>query len=135
MGATQFHAPWIAIGSRDGTTRQLVPQDLSVSSSSPSNNVINGTLSSSVNFSIASGTPTGSFIVEITNDPRAADQSTQTQAAWVQDSTTAVTSGQFAGSVTTFMVAISKVAQNIRVRYVATSGTGTGYAFFTGVNG
>ncbi len=140
MAQTQYHGPWIALGSRNPATRILAPRSLSIVSStiSESWSGINGNIAASVNSGINAGsTGSGTLYVETTNDPRAADQNTASLAAWVPVVSIVASAGLLPNGSTATILPIPTPALYCRVRWVG-DGSGTGYAgyvFITGVNG
>ena len=131
----QYHSPWLALGSMEGTTRQLTPATLTTSQTAQANSAFASCLNASATFTIESGTPTGSYIVEQTNDIRAWDQQTAPSAFWNTIVSLPVTSGTFSGGGSSYLATWANGAKFTRIRWVATSGTGTGFVFVTGVTG
>lgn len=88
----------------------------------------------SVQIGILTGTPTGYFCVDVSNDPRANDPDYGANARWVEVQRVAYTAGVDASSLASSGVLVQNGWLFSRVRWVYTSGgASTGYAFICGV--
>lgn len=134
--SVQHHSVWIALGSMDGTTRVMTPASLNASASALATYTYGTCLNASATFTIETGASlVGSFVVETTNDRRAEDPQTVNSAQWSTVVSLAVSASTFSGGATNYTVTWQNGAKYTRVRWVFTSGTGTGYAFLHGVAG
>lgn len=132
--AGSYHSIWTAVGTRDGTTRVFTAGSLNANVTSAANRFVGMCPIASATFTVETGTPSGTFYIDVTNDPRAEDPN----GAWGTPQWTNVQSVVFttglSGGASSATVTWENGSAFCRVRWVNSSGTGTGFAFVTGVS-
>lgn len=132
--AISYPSIWIAVGTRNPDTRAFTATSLAANVTSDANPCIGKATMASATFMIESGTPTGTFYIDVTDDPRAADRNgAYGTPQWANVQSVTFTSG-LSNSASCAHVTWENGAAYARVRWVSSSGTGTGFAFVTGVS-
>jgi hypothetical protein len=132
--AGAYHSIWTAIGSRDTNTRLFTPGSLNANVTTAASMFVGMCPIASATFTIESGTPSGTFYVDVTDDARAEDPNGGFGTAqWTNVQSVTFTNGLSAGA-SSAGVTWQNGTRFVRVRWVQTGGTGTGFAFLTGVS-
>jgi hypothetical protein len=85
---------------------------------------------------VASGTPTGTFNVYVSNDPRAQDAAQNANSFWTLVQSVSFTAGvTTTGSQTSAMVVVQNGAKFSYCAWINSSGSGSVFAFGTGISG
>lgn len=132
--AGAYHSVFTALGTRDPNTRLFTAGNLAGNLTSTTTQTIGMCPMASVTCTVETGTPSGSFFVDVTDDPRAEDPNGGLGTPqWVTLQQITFTSGLNNGNSAAH-VTWANGAKYARVRWVQTGGTGTGFAFLTGVS-
>ena len=82
---------------------------------------------------VESGTPSGTFFVDVTNDMRARDAKTASSAKWVTVQSVVYTTGVDPASNSSSQIVWINGSKYARIRWVQSGGTGTGGAVASAV--
>lgn len=128
------YSSWFnALGSITRETATVTTVDLSTNQTSGVFSATNGKFNFSYQFYVVSGTPTGSFIVEVSNDPRCYDSkfvaSARFETAQQVDFTAGVAPNGSAGCA----VVVQNAWMFSRCRWVFSANTGTGWCLASGM--
>lgn len=82
---------------------------------------------------VESGTPSGTFYVDVTNDMRARDATTASSAKWVTVQSVVYTAGVDPAGNSASQIVWINGSKFARIRWVNSSGTGTGGAMASAV--
>ncbi len=135
--AGAYHGIFQALGTYDRQLKVLAAQ--AVTSTTTYNSDVMAQTGMMFNYSyqcgVESGTPTGTFQVWASNDPRAQDAATRTSAKWTLVQDVGFTSGvTTVGSQTSTMVVVQNAYKFTYCAWVNASGSGTVVAWASGVS-
>lgn len=132
--AGSYHSVFQAIGSYAPETRAFTAASLNGNVTSATMTTIGMVLYGSATVWVESGTPSGTFYIDVTDDLRAADPQTASSAKWVTVQSVVYTSGVDPNSNSASQIVWINGSRYCRARWVNSSGTGTGAVMITGVS-
>lgn len=133
--AGAYHSIFQAIGSYDVQTRAFTAASLNANVTSSVNQSVGMEPTASATVWVESGTPSGTFHVDVTNDMRAMDSTLASTAKWVTVQSVVYTAGVDPAGNSASQITWINGSRYSRIRWVNSSGTGTGAAMMTGVSG
>lgn len=136
--AQGYHGINQALGTVDRSTNTVVAQSVSSTTTFKSTvmNATGGMANVSYQCGVVTGTPSGSFNVWVSDDPRAADVTLWTGAIWTLAQTVGFTAGvTTVGSNSSCFVVIQNGARFSYCDWTNTTGSGTILAFASGTGG
>lgn len=135
--AGAYHGTFQALGTYDRQLKVTTAQ--AVTGTVTYNSDVMAATGMMMNYSyqcgVQSGTPTGTFQVWASNDPRAQDAQTRSAAVWTLVQSVGFTSGvTTVGSQTSTMVVVQNAYRFTYCAWVNSAGSGTIFAFGSGVS-
>lgn len=127
-----FHSVFPAIGSyaQDGT---FTAGSLSADVTSGAMQYVGNGPTCSATVWVESGTPSGTFYVDVTNDMRARDATTANSAKWVTVQSVVYTAGVDPAGNSASQIVWINGSRFARIRWVRSGGSGTGAAMASAV--
>ena len=127
-----YHTVFTAIGSY-AADRTFTAQSLASNITSGAQGFIGNGPTCSATVWVESGTPSGTFFVDVTNDLRASDATTASSAKWVTVQSVVYTAGVDPAGNSASQIVWINGSRFFRLRWVQSGGTGTGGAVATAV--
>lgn len=130
-----YHSVFQAIGSYAAQTSVFTGGDASASITSATTQVTGAMPTASATVWVESGTPSGTFSIDVTDDMRAAPNSGQTSSAkWITLQSVVYTTGVDPNSNSSSQIVWINGSKFCRARWTFSAGTGTVGVMITGVS-